>query len=308
MFLKFFIPSYFLPVVTLNLYYLYLHALNDLKKLMNKKILLLLIASITGAAAIAQNRENDYLTFQKKLPVSFLFSETTLTPEDLSWSMDYSASYGERVSGPFGSEGVGQQFGVKGYLGRKFTLVANAAIGFPHKNDVSTAQQAEIIRDFIGGQKKHGLRVGAGLGLSRDYSSVASLISRVTVSYDAASWKAGGNILVEKAFAGNRDKIDVITSLGFHYRLLKNFYGGLETVGEDLEGFWDKEEAEGGAKLMAGPSLNMTSDNSRISFSVSGGPVIYATQSPVSNQVAIRELPTRSGLTLRAKFIFKLSQ
>ncbi len=261
-----------------------------------------------GATAVAQIPEENPLYTIKRTPEPFLFSVTTLTPEDLAWSLNYSTSYGERVVGPFGYDGIGQQFALKGYLGKRYTLYANAAFGFPREDNVTSAQQAEIIRDFIGGKKPMGLRLGIGLGVSRDYSNVKSLLSRITVSYDAPRWKAGGNILFEKAMAKNRDGIDVITSIGFHYRLLGKLYGGFETVGEDLEGFWEEDEAEGGAKLLIGPSLNMTTNNSRMSFSISGGPVFYATHSTMTNPDAIRELPSQSGFTLRAKVIFNLSQ
>ena len=274
---------------------------------MNKKILTFLITSLIGTFSIAQNTEEDKLFTIKRSPEPFLFSMTTLTPEDLKWSLDYSGSYGERVSGPFGFEGIGQQFAVKGYLGSRFTCYASASLGFSAGNNVLSAQQAEIIRDFIGGKKTYGLRLGVGIGVGRDYFNVKSILSRATVSFNAPRWKAGGNMLFEKAFANNRDKIDVISSMGFHYCLAGNFFGGFEAVGEDLEGFWDSEEAEGGAKLLLGPSLNMTTNNSRISFSVSGGPVIYATQNPISNPNAMRELPSQSGMSVRARIIFNLS-
>jgi len=132
-------------------------------------------------------------------------------------------------------------------------------------------------------------------------------LSRVTVSYEAPRWKAGGNLLLEKAFAKDRDEIDVITSLGVHYRLSGSLYGGVEAVGEDMEGFWDDEEAEGGAKLLVGPSLNMTPKKSKLSFSLSGGPVFYGTQNQRTNPEAIRELPSRSGLMVRARVLFNLS-
>ena len=261
-----------------------------------------------GANAIAQIKEGNDLYITKRAPEPFLFSVTTLTPEDLSWSLDYSASYGERVTGPFGYNGVSQQFAIKGYLGQRFTLYANAALGFPGENNISSAQQAEILHDFIGGKKNLGLRLGLGLGVNRDFGNVKSLLSRVTLSYDAPRWKAGGNLLFEKAFAKNRDDIDVITSIGFHYLLLGKLYCGFEAVGEDLEGFWEENEAEGGAKLLVGPSLNMTTNNSKISFSVSGGPVFYATHNQLTDPEAIRELPSKSGLTLRARVIFNLFQ
>lgn len=261
-----------------------------------------------GATAMAQIPEDIALVKTKRTPEPFLFSVTTLTPEDLSWSLDYSTSYGERVAGPFGYDGIGQQFAVKGYLGKRFTLYANAGLGFRREENISSAFQAEVIRDFIGGNKSQGLRFGAGLGVSKDYGDVGTLLSRVTASFDAPRWKIGGNLLFEKSFAKNRDAIDVITSMGFHYLMIGKLYGGFEAVGEDLEGFWEEDEAEGGAKFLIGPSLNLTTNNSRISFSVSGGPVIYASHSQINNPEAIRELPSQAGLSLRARVIFNLSQ
>jgi len=282
----------------------YSHLFNS--KIKIKKLLACLITGIMGATAMAQNsNENDIFTV-KRSPEPFLFSVTALTPEDLKWSLDYSGSYGDNVSGSFGYDGIGQQFALKGYLGKKFTLFANVALGFLGDNTAS-AQQAEIIRNFVGGKKNQGLSLGVGLGVRRDYSNVKSMLSRITLNYDAPRWKVGGNLLFEKAFANNRDAIDVITSLGFHYRLYGNLYGGIEAVGEDLEGFWDQEEAEGGAKLLVGPSLNMTPKKSRLSFSLSGGPVFYGTQNQRTNPEAIRELPSQSGLMVRARVLFKLS-
>lgn len=274
---------------------------------MNKRLLTFLLAGVIGTSAIAQNlSENDIFT-TKRTPEPFLFSVTTLTQEDLKWSLDYSGSYGERITNTLGYDGINQQFAVKGYLGKRFTLRAFASLGFPLENNVASAQQAEVIRDILGGKKVIGLRVGAGLGVRRDYSDVKSLLSRITFSYEVPQWKFGGNVLFEKALTSGRDAIDVITSVGIHYRLSENFYGGIEAIGEDLEGFWDKEEAEGGAKLLVGPSLNLIPKKSRLSFSLSGGPVFYATQNQITNEEAIRELPTEAGLMIRARVIFNLS-
>ncbi len=275
---------------------------------MRTKLILILLTLLSGVSSIAQIPERSDLILPARSPEPFMFSKTTLTPEDLKWTMDYSTSYGERVSGPFGNEGVGQQVGIKGYLGKQFTLYAHAAFGFTSDNAVTSAQQVEIIHDFIGGKKNQGLRLGIGLGAGKDFSNIGSVLSRIAISYDAPRWKAGGNVLFEKAFAANRDKIDIISSFGFHHILFGRLYGGFETVGEDLEGFWDPAEAEGGAKLLLGPSLNMTTNNSKISFAVSGGPVFYASRSQITNPDALRELPAQPGLALRAKVTFNLSR
>lgn len=274
---------------------------------MTRKFAILLVTVMTGLCASAQTSDENTFYVANRTAEPFLYSVSALTPHDLAWTFNYSGSYGERVSGPFGYDGVSQQFAVKGYLGSQFTLYANASIGLPGKSNVASAQQAEIIRNLIGGKKTLGLRAGLGLGVSRDFNNVMSMLSRATVSFDSKRWKAGGNMLFEKSFAANRDAIDIISSLGFHYNVGGNLFAGFEAIGEDLEGFWNPEEAEGGAKLMVGPSMNVTPKKSRFSFSLSGGPVFYATQNAISNPAAMRELPSQAGLTIRARVIFNLS-
>lgn len=271
---------------------------------MKNQLLSFLVIGLTGLNVFAQNQDKGDIFSLAKAPESYLFSVSTLTQEDVKWSFDYLSSYGDRVETPFGFDGVSQQLGVKGLIGKQFTVVANIALGFSPENNVSSSQQAEIIYNFLGGKKNEGFRMGAGLGYRKDFNDINSMLSRATFAYEASRFKAVGNLLFEKAFAHNRDAIDIITSLGFHYRITGNFYGGLEAIGEDLEGFWDEEEAEGGAKLMAGPSLNLVPKDSRFSFSLSGGPVIYATQNQNINPEAIRELPAQSGLLIRAKVTF----
>lgn len=271
---------------------------------MKKLSHLLLVIGITGVSIIAQAQEQSKISVFNSNTEPFLFSFSTLTPEDLKWSMDYSGSYGDEVEGSMGFEGLTQQLGVKGYLGARFTFYGSLALGFSEENNVSSAQQVEVIRNFIGGKKYAGWRIGAGLGGRRDFSNDYSLLGRATLEYVAPNWKAGGNLLFEKVFEEDRDAIDIITSIGVHYRFAGGFYGGIEAVGEDLEGFWDDEEAEGGAKLMVGPSLNLAPKDSRFSFSLSGGPVILATQNEASNPDAIRDLPSQAGLLIRAKIIF----
>jgi hypothetical protein len=279
---------------------------------MKKALSFFLIMFFTCLLAKAQQLAsgNKYLN-QTAAAQPFLFSVNTLTANAPRWSLNYSGSYGENTAGPFGYNGVDQQLSVKGYLGNRFTLYANAALGFSSTGGTASAQQAEVLRDFIGGKNPFGPRVGLSFGLSRDWSNVKAIFSRVTASFDAASWRFGGNMRFEKAFSSSRDDIDLITSVGFHHRVAGRLYAGFEAVGEDLEGFWEADEAEGGAKLLVGPSLNLTTLNSRFSFSVCGGPVFYATRSQVIPSEAIRDVSSfagQNGFTLRALVSFNLHQ
>jgi len=270
-----------------------------------------MMLSLAGTALKAQNVTDLKMENTNAATVSqpFMFSVNTLTPGAPAWSVNYAGSYGERTAGPFGYDGVDQQFSVKGYLGNRFTLYANAELGFANGGGMGSAQQAEVIRDFVGGKRAMGARFGVGLGVNRDFSSTAAIFSRVTAMYNVANWRLGGNFKFEKAFDKNRDDIDLITSIGFQHRIAGAFFAGIEAVGQDLEGFWESDEAEGGAKLLVGPSLNIAPDASRFSFSLCGGPVFYATRSTVLSSGAIRDvggLDTQNGYTVRAMVAFNL--
>jgi hypothetical protein len=74
---------------------------------------------------------------------------------------------------------------------------------------------------------------------------------------------------------------------------------GVEAFGEDLEGFWDGEEAEGGAKLFVGPSVHVAPAGRRIYGSVCGGPILYATHSDRMSGAPRPLGATGNGYTLR---------
>lgn len=272
---------------------------------MKKNTLLLIFLFAGHLAGKAQN-----LDFSAKAATSaasvqpFLYSVNTLSPGSPQWNFNYSGSYGERTSGAYGYDGIDQQLAIKGYLGNRFTLYANAGVGLARSGSMNSTQQVEVIRDFIGGRKPVGPRLGLGFGLSRDWDNVKSVFSRVTAFFDNQNWRFGSNLRFEKAFSQSRDNIDLITSVGVHHKVKGSLYVGAEAVGQDLEGFWEKNEAEGGAKLLIGPSLNMAPVNSKFAFSLCGGPVFYATSSNVMPSIALRDLTTQNGYTVKAMVTF----
>ncbi|HEY8930242.1 MAG TPA: hypothetical protein VIM55_13675 [Mucilaginibacter sp.] len=240
-------------------------------------------------------------------PQPFLFTVNTLNPAARGWSVNYSGGYGQHTITPLGYDGVDQNIAVKGYLGDKFTLVASMGVGFANKGSINSLQQAEVLRDFIGGNNPSGIRIGGSLGFRREFNNDKVALSRITAEFDNLNWKIGGNVRFEKAFDKDRDGIDVISSIGVHRQISGQLFGGFEAVGQDLEGFWETGEAEGGAKLLIGPSLNFTPLASRFSFTLCGGPIIYATHSTVApNEFPLRELPANNGFTMKFNVGFKL--
>lgn len=236
----------------------------------------------------------------------YLYSKTILTTEDHPWLFNYSGSYGERVQGQFGYDGLAQHFSIKGAFARNYTLLANVSLGVRRDNQkMVSAQQIEVLRNIVNIEKLLGLKLGLGLGAGMDYQNTKLLISRVVISLKYKKWNATGNVYLEKAFASDRDVIDAILSGAISYRFSNRFMGGGELVCEDVEGFWDKNEAEGGAKLFLGPTLNYRPQKSRFVFSLAGGPVLYVTSNQ-NESAAVRVLPSEDGLTMRGKITFEL--
>ena len=109
--------------------------------MMKKLIFTFMGVGFLGFCLIVHAQVENEISAYNSNTEPFLFSFSTLTPEDLKWSMDYSGSYGDDVEGSMGFEGLSQQLGVKGYLGARFTLYGNMALGFPEGNGVSSAQR-----------------------------------------------------------------------------------------------------------------------------------------------------------------------
>jgi hypothetical protein len=273
-----------------------------IKQLRLSAILIFLLPVALKAQIINKTQENASMA----QPQPFLFTINTLNPAARGWSLNYNGGYGERTVTPLGYDGLDQNIGVKGYLGAKFNLIASMGIGFGNKGDTKSLQQAEVMRDFIGGNVPMGFRIGASLGFRREFNSDKVALSRIMAAYENPGWKFGANVRFEKAFDKDRDDIDVISSLGVHRQISGQLFGGIEAVGQDLEGFWEKDEAEGGARLLVGPSLNYAPIASRFSFTLCGGPIIYATRStPAFNEFAVRELPASNGFTMKFNVGFK---
>jgi hypothetical protein len=233
-------------------------------------------------------------------PQPFLYTINSLNPAARHWSLNYNGGYGQYTVTPLGFDGVDQNFAVKGYLGNRYSLMATMGVGFGNHGNTQTYQQAEVFKDFIGGVNPTGFRFGTSLGVIREFSNDVVALSRFNAAYENTAWKFAINARVEKAFAANRDALDLISSFGIQRKIAGQFFGGIEAVGQDLEGLWETDEAEGGAKVLIGPSVNFVPVGSRLSFSLCAGPILYVTHSTViPNDSAVRELPLNNGFTVK---------
>jgi hypothetical protein len=228
----------------------------------------------------------------------FMFTVTTERPaSEGRWTARYEAGYGQRSSAPFGMDGVDSVLSIQGPLGRGFTLRGQAGLGIDGDRSARAAQEVELLKDLRPATR--GLGVAVGLGLRREWQGATVILGRVSAGHSFARSSLFGNLRFERALEPGRDRVDVLTTLGWRRRF-GPVHVGVEAVGEDLEGFWDKEEAEGGAKLFAGPSLDLAPRGRAWSASLCGGPILYATRTGRVS-AAVRPLEaTGNGFTVRA--------
>jgi len=133
--------------------------------------------------------------------------------------------------------------------------------------------QAEAIRQL---HATRALSIAGGGGIREEWDGTQTLIGRVLAGSDLASGRLQGSLVIERVVSSprSRDAADVITTLGWSRPLTDRVSVGVESIGQDLEGLWDPAEADGGARLLVGPSIHARSSHSAWTTSFTAGPVV----------------------------------
>lgn len=223
---------------------------------------------------------------------TFLFTMTTPELRDQSVILNYNAGYGHKTFEPFGGNGMEQNLGLQGNINRTFSYIAHVGLAFGD-GSTNTSQQGEILAHLLNAENS-GIDLSAGAGMRHEYSGDNVLLGRAILGRQFASWLSYGNLILEKPLSSHRDNVDLITTVGFSYRLSGAVRLGIEAVGQDLEGFWDENEAEGGAVVFVGPTMNITFSRIPCTFTIGGGEIFRATRSTRTSQ-AFRDLPYQKG-------------
>jgi hypothetical protein len=123
--------------------------------------------------------------------------------------------------------------------------------------------------------------VAGGGGFRQEWDGSRVLIGRVLAGSDVGPGRLQGSLVLERFVSSTQrhDAADVITSLGWSRAIGSHVSVGVEGIGQDLEGLWDPAEAEGGAKLLLGPSLHAHSPSGNWAASVTAGPVVQTVSS-----------------------------
>jgi hypothetical protein len=232
----------------------------------------------------------------------FMFSVSTLPTERPHATVHLDSGFGERAFDLTDNNRPEQRIGVQAFLGRRVTFLGRIGLSSDER-DLRSSQQGELLYNVMHAPGVEG-SLSLGLGLRHEASGVNVLLGRVAAGRSFSAWRLDGNALFEKPYAIGRDAVDLVTTMGVSRRLMPALYAGVEFIGEDLEGFWEAEEAEGGARILVGPSIRVAPPGKRWQVSVAGGPIIHASRSGLSSE-ATRGLPLSDsghGYAVRAAF------
>ena len=250
--------------------------------------LTLLVALIVGTAMPVAAQERP-----------FLFSVTTGPQEKPAARFDYDVGVGEHAFQSDTANQPEQRLGVQASYGRLTFLgrlgVATAGSSY------QSSQSGEVLYSLL--RSASPVSVATGGGVLHEPDGVNVLLARVVAGRNTDSWRLDGNMLFQKPLAEGRDAVDLITSVGWARKLPRGVSLGVEAIGEDLEGFWSADEAEGGARLLAGPSILVSPSGQRWQLMATGGPLFHPADTGRSSG-AFRDLPPD---TKRASYAFKAS-
>jgi hypothetical protein len=200
----------------------------------------------------------------------FVFSLTTAT--DVSAPQvraDYEVGVGEQAFHQQTANGPEQRLGIQASIGR-LTVVGHVGVA-ALTTTYQTSQQGEMLVSLLA-PRASGPALAVGGGVLHEAGGANVLLARIVAGHEGTATRLHGNLLFQKPLSAARDTVDVISSVGWAARLTPTWAIGVEAIGEDLEGFWDPLEAEGGARLLVGPSVHVAPPQKRRQLSVAGGP------------------------------------
>jgi hypothetical protein len=245
----------------------------------------------TAAPAAAQERP-------------FLFSITTAPDAGPAMRFDYDIGVGERAFQSDVTNQPEQRIGVQASRGR-LTFLARVGIA-EAGSSYQSSQSGEALYSVLRPSSR--IALAAGGGVLHEPGGVNVLLARVVAGRTTDAWRLHGNLQFQKPMSSERDALDLITSVGWARKLSRGVSLGVEAIGEDLEGFWESEEAEGGARLLAGPTLHISPAGQRWQLTATGGPMFHPSDTRRASG-AFRDLPPETGrvsYALKASFSIAL--
>lgn len=171
-------------------------------------------------------------------------------------NIELESAYGSREAGPVGDKGYEQILRLRYDIGSRFFVSGQGGLLFDDKGYKAPSGGGEVgVKALV--QELHQINFTLAAGYLYDYQGVHVPRLRVGLGRRFGDFDLVLHALLEfpQSSSTHRDTVDLISGLAMSYRVNSWFSPGLEILMQDIEGFWEKEEAEGGAKLLVGPTL-----------------------------------------------------
>jgi hypothetical protein len=200
------------------------------------------------------------------------------------WVAAIETGFARQAFQPLGGEGMGEAVTLQAPLTRALSLVVRGGAAIDAGTTRSSFEgELRAVTHPLGGTRTY---LSFGAGAVRGYDATNALRVRVGAGQSFARSRLDADVALERPLSTGRDAVDVVTALGWMRAMRPGMQLGLEAVGQDLEGFWNRDEAEGGARIYAGPSALLRFGTWQLG--ATAGPVVRASW---SNRTSAAERP-----------------
>jgi hypothetical protein len=129
------------------------------------------------------------------------------------------------------------------------------------------------------------ISVAASTGYQRDWQQQSAAEAAVLLSSEIGKLRLVANVRAAHYFHPGRDGLDVFASAGAAMRLTDWLQGGVEYLGEELEGVGGSEvDAGPGGRHYVGPSTTIMVPHSTLRFNMTAGPLF----TPIGSSLLVR--------------------
>ena len=167
-------------------------------------------------------------------------------------STEYELGYGTRDTRFVGEKGTDQRLRLRYQLTDYLNLEATGGLLLQtgHARSMASVEaNIELLDDL---EQGIGLDIGAAYLFDYRADHVLRFRTSLSKTFGIVQLVAAG--ILDLPLTGDRDELDLMVSLAGAISITPWFSQGLELAAEDLEGLWEPDEAEGGARFMAGPT------------------------------------------------------
>jgi hypothetical protein len=235
----------------------------------------------------------------------FLFSVATNTDQARpALHVEYDVGAGERAFQSGSSNQPEQRVALQASWGR-LTMIGR--VGMVSAGSAYQSSQSGEVLVSLFSPARTNVAVAFGGGVLHEAGGTDVLLARLVGGKEAEAWRMLTNLVLQKPLSGERDNVDLIMTLGWARKLPRGISLGVEGVAEDLEGFWDPLEAEGGARSLVGPSIHVAPAGRKWQLTATGGPAFHPSDTGRASH-AIRDLPPTSrkvGFAVKAGLTYR---